>query len=90
MDIKKRATAITGLRRLLAYDEAIGKLHDAGVSEEFLMAIEKNRELMEAINEIAPNIGPGPVADWSCCITVGNPLRELGEEVINPAIREIK
>lgn len=90
MDAKKRAEGIKQVKNALAYDEAIGKLHEAGVGEEFLEAIEKNPELLKAISKIAPDIGPGPVADWSCCITVNSPVKKPGETVINPASNVIK
>ena len=90
MDRKTKQAALVQLRRLISYDEALGKLCEVGISDEFLAAIQKSPELMEAINKIAPDIGPGPVADWSCCITVNDPLHTPGEEVINPIERLIR
>lgn len=85
VNMKKNEAVINELRKVLAYDEALGKLHEAGVAEEFLTAVEKQPELMSAIKKIGPGIGPGPVADWSCCITVSSPIHKPGEDVINPA-----
>lgn len=72
-----REEGIKQLRKFLSYDEAIGKLHEAGVAEEFLKAIDKNPELLNAINKIAPDLGPSPdlLAGWSCCVTVDRPVR---------------
>lgn len=77
----------SGLRKLLALDEAMGKLAEAGLEEQFIRAIEKDPELLQAINKIAPNLSNASSAGWSCCVTVSNPLRRLGDEVINPATR---
>lgn len=75
------------LRKMLALDEAMGKLAEAGLEEEFVRAIEKDPELLQAINKIAPNLSNASSAGWSCCVTVNNPLRRPGEEVINPVVR---
>lgn len=85
MDAKKREAGAQQLKKVLVYDEAIGKLHEAGVGEEFLKAIDENPELLKAIKKIGPDIGPGPMADWSCCITVDHPIKHKGIDVINPA-----
>lgn len=85
VDAKKRDEGIKQFQKALAYDQAIAKLHEAGVGEEFLKAVDKSPELLKAIKKIGPDIGPGPVADWSCCITVSNPIKPPGSEVINPA-----
>lgn len=77
----------SGLRKLLALDEAMGKLAEAGLEVEFVRAIEKDPELLDAINKIAPSLSNASSAGWSCCVTVSNPLRRPGEDVINPAIR---
>jgi hypothetical protein len=70
-------------------DEAIGKLQEAGVADAFLKAINKDPELLRAIQKVAPDFGPGPRADWSCCITVASPLRKPGADVINPAAERV-
>jgi hypothetical protein len=78
---------VSGLRKVLAYDEAVGKLHEAGLSENFVRAIEKDPELLKAIDKLSPDIGVAASPGWSCCVTVSNPLRTAGEEVVNPALR---
>lgn len=78
------------LRKIIAYDEAIGKLQEAGIADTFLKAIDKNPELLKAIQKMAPDFGPGPRADWSCCITVSSPIKKPGEAVINPALERTK
>ena len=77
---------VRNLRKILAFDEAIGKLQDAGLDEEFVRVIEKDPELLKAIQKIAPNLSGAASAGWSCCVTVNSPLRTPGEEVINPAV----
>jgi hypothetical protein len=78
-----RETTLREIRRILAYDEALAKMYDAGIGDEFLTAVTRNKELMEAISKIAPSIGP-IAADWSCCVTVSDPLRRPGKDVILP------
>jgi hypothetical protein len=78
---------MTNLRKVLALDEAMAKLQEAGLEVEFVKAIEKDPELLDAINKIAPNLSGAASAGWSCCVTVNNPLRSPGEEVINPVVR---
>jgi hypothetical protein len=65
----------------------MAKLQEAGLDGEFVRAIERDPDLLKAINKIAPNLSGAASAGWSCCVTVNNPLRTLGEEVINPALR---
>ena len=77
------------LRKIIAYDEAIGKLAEVGVAEEFIKAVDKNPELLKAIQKIAPDFG-GPRGDWSCCITVSSPVKKPGVEVINPVAERLK
>ncbi|HEY9245939.1 MAG TPA: hypothetical protein VIO11_03740 [Candidatus Methanoperedens sp.] len=84
MEAKKKEI-IKQFQRAAAYDEAIGKLQDAGVAEEFLKAVKDNPELLEAVKNIAPDVGPIPLADWSCYVTVSRPLVNRGQTVINPA-----
>jgi hypothetical protein len=74
------------LRKVLAYDAAMAELQEAGLSEAFVRAIEKDEELQKAVNNLAPNLGLAASPGWSCCVTVNNPLRRFGEEVVNPAI----
>jgi hypothetical protein len=80
-----REDFVGSLRRVLAYDQAIGKLQEAGLSEAFVSAIEKDPELLGAIDKLTPSLGLAASPGWSCCVTVNNPLRRPGEEVINPA-----
>jgi hypothetical protein len=81
-----RATIIRDVRKLIAYDEAIAKLQEAGLAEAFMAAVEKDPELLEAINKLAPNLSGAASPGWSCCVTVSNPLRSPGGERINPAV----
>lgn len=74
-------------KKALAYDAAIAKLKEAGLAEKFVAAIEADPSLMQAIEKITPRVPTAPMADWSCCITVGSPLRNPGGEVINPVIK---
>ena len=76
---------VGSLRRVLAYDQAIAKLQEAGLSDAFVKAIEKDSELLEALDKLSPGLGLAASPGWSCCVTVNNPLRRPGEEVINPA-----
>jgi hypothetical protein len=82
-----RQEFVVNLRKVLAYDQAMAKLQEAGLDEEFVRAIEKDPELLQAINKIAPNLSGAASAGWSCCVTVSNPLRSIGDEVINPVVR---
>ena len=77
MDDKEREEGIKQLQKVLAYDEAIGKLEEAGVAVEFLSAIEKNPELLESIKKIAPKFESRMMMEWSSCITVKNPHKPL-------------
>jgi hypothetical protein len=85
--MSERQEFVVNLRKILAYDEAMAKLQEAGLDGEFVRAIERDPDLLKAINKIAPNLSGAASAGWSCCVTVNNPLRTLGEEVINPALR---
>jgi hypothetical protein len=76
---------VGSLRKVLAYDQAIGKLQEAGLSDAFVAAIEKDPDLLDAIDKLTPSLGLAASPGWSCCVTVNNPLRRAGEEVINPA-----
>ncbi len=82
---KTRREALKEVRNFLVYDEALSKLNEIGIADEFLASVENNKELREAISKIAPSIGPIS-ADWSCCVTVSSPLRRPGEAVINPIL----
>lgn len=74
------------VRKVLAYDEAIAKLQQAGLAETFVAAIDKDPELQKSLERLAPGLSSAASPGWSCCVTVNNPLRTAGEEVINPAI----
>jgi hypothetical protein len=75
-----------GVRKVLAYDTAMAHLQEAGLSDAFINAIEKDDELQKAVNSLAPNLGLAASPGWSCCVTVNNPLRRIGDEVVDPAI----
>jgi hypothetical protein len=83
-----REEFVRGLRKVLAYDEAMGKLHEAGLADAFIKAVEQDPDLLGAIDKLSPEIGTAASPGWSCCVTVNNPLRRPGEEVINPAVTE--
>ena len=87
MDTKKKEAGIQQIRKAIAYDEAIGKLHEAGVGDDFIKALDTSPELLKAVKKIGPDIGP--VADWSCCITVSNPVKP-GTAVSNPNPESVK
>ena len=72
--------------RVVAYDEALGKLAEAGIAEAFLVAIKDSPNFHKVFEKADPfeRFGPGPVADWSCCITSANPVRNAKDAVINP------
>jgi hypothetical protein len=72
------------VRRVLAFDEAIGKLRDAGIADQFIAAVEKAPRLRESLEKMAPKLSAAASPGWSCCITVGNPLRSKGGAVVNP------
>ncbi|HEU0142291.1 MAG: hypothetical protein KJZ78_26510 [Bryobacteraceae bacterium] len=74
------------VRKILAYDEAVLKLQQAGLAEAFVTAVEKDPELKASVQKLAPNLTGAASPGWSCCVTVSNPLRSPGEAVINPAI----
>ncbi len=57
------------LRNVLAFDEAMGKLEEAGLADAFVAAIEKDPELQNALKRMAPRTS-AVRADWSCCVTV--------------------
>jgi hypothetical protein len=69
-----RSELIRQARKLLAFDEAIAKLQEAGLEEEFISAIEKDPELLKALDQMAPHITAAASPGWSCCVTVSNPL----------------
>ncbi len=73
------------VRKILAYDEAIAKLQQAGLAESFVAAIDKDVELQKSLEKLAPGLSKAASPGWSCCVTVNNPLRTGIEEVINPA-----
>jgi hypothetical protein len=79
-----REEFVGGLRRVLAYDQAIAHLQEAGLSDTFVKAIEKDPELVAAIDKLTPSLGLAASPGWSCCVTVSNPLRRPGEEVVLP------
>lgn len=73
------------VRRALSFDEAIAKLQEAGMADDFVAAIEKDPALQESLKKMAPNLSNAASPGWSCCVTVNNPLRSPAEAVINPA-----
>jgi hypothetical protein len=76
---------VRGLRKVLAYDEAVGKLHEAGLGDAFVASVQKDPDLMAAIDKLAPELGRAASPGWSCCVTVSNPMLTGGQEIINPA-----
>jgi hypothetical protein len=74
-------------KKFVAFDQAIAHLKKAGLSQQFMKALENDPKLLAAVKKVTPK-GPGPVAaDWSCCITVSKPLHNKYEEVSNPVRR---
>ena len=82
----RRERFVGNLQKVIAYDQAMAKLQEAGLSEAFITAIERDPELLGAINKLTPGLGQAASPGWSCCVTVSNPLRRPGEEVVNPAV----
>lgn len=82
----KSIPAFDEVRKMLAFDDAVAKLHQAGVADAFVSAVEKDADLKASVQKMAPSLTGAASAGWSCCVTVSNPLRTAGEEVINPAI----
>jgi hypothetical protein len=76
---------VRGLRKVLAYDEAVAKLHEAGLGDAFVKSVQKDPDLLAAIDKLAPDLSRAASPGWSCCVTVNNPLLTAGQEVINPA-----
>jgi hypothetical protein len=62
------------VRRVLAFDEAIRKLHDAGIADQFINAVEKDPRLRASLEKMAPKLSAAASPGWSCCVTVNNPL----------------
>lgn len=83
-----REQFVQGLRKVLAYDEAVAKLHEAGLADAFVKAVEKDPDLLSAIDKMAPELGRAASPGWSCCVTVQRPLLRTGEGVVNPAASE--
>jgi hypothetical protein len=81
---REKSLDYNNMRKVIAFDEAISKLKQAGLAEKFVAAIEKDEELVAAIEKITPRDPSGPMADWSCCVTVNDPLRTPIEVIINP------
>ncbi len=52
-----REEFVGSLRRVLAYDQAIANLQEAGLSEAFVTAIEKDPDLLQAIDKLTPSLG---------------------------------
>jgi hypothetical protein len=55
--------------------------------DKFLKTLKSDKKLLAAVKKITP-VGPGPIAgDWSCCVTVSNPLRKRIDEISQPVVR---
>jgi hypothetical protein len=62
-------------KKFLAYDKAIANLKEAGLADVFIRAIEKDPEVMKAVEKLTPaNAARLTRAGWSCCVTVEDPL----------------
>ena len=62
------------VKKLIALDNAIANLKEAGLSEAFIQALEKDPGLMKAVEKMAPKAVMAARPGWSCCITVSRPL----------------
>jgi hypothetical protein len=62
------------VRKFIAFDEAMGKLKEAGLADAFIHALEHDPETMKAVEKLAPKRPSVARAGWSCCITVSKPL----------------
>lgn len=61
-------------KRFIAYDKAMENLREAGLADAFIRAIEKDPEVMKAVEKLAPTSAARMArAGWSCCITVEHP-----------------
>lgn len=75
------------VRNILAFDQAVAKLHEAGLGDEFVAAVERDPKLRASIERISPKLSAAASPGWSCCITVSDPMLTAGGTVINPAKR---
>jgi hypothetical protein len=62
------------VRKFIAYDNAMANLKEAGLADAFIKALEKDPEMMKAVEKMAPKSISAARAGWSCCITVSKPL----------------
>ena len=62
------------VRKFIAYDNAIANLKEAGLADAFIKALEKDPEMMRAVEKMAPKRVSAAAVGWSCCITVSKPL----------------
>ncbi len=69
----QRKAEFDEMRKVLAFDEAMAKLKEAGVAEQFVAAIKKDPELRKSLEKMAPRMSAAASPGWSCCITVSNP-----------------
>lgn len=81
----KRIPEYDDVRAAIAFDEAIAKLHEVGVADAFVAAVEKDAELQKSLAKMLPKMSAAASPGWSCCVTVSNPLRTGIDQVINPA-----
>lgn len=62
-------------KKFIAYDKAMANLKEAGLADVFIRALEKDPEVLKAVEKITPaNAARLSRAGWSCCITVERPL----------------
>ncbi len=71
---KSKQDVLKDARKLLAFDEAVANLREAGLADKFISAIEKDPELLKALEGMAPEMSLASSPGWSCCVTVRNPV----------------
>ena len=62
------------VRKFIAYDKSIANLKEAGLADAFIASIQKDPEVMKAVEKMAPKSLSAARTGWSCCITVSNPM----------------
>jgi hypothetical protein len=87
MASKRPKPEFTEIRNILAFDQAVAKLHEAGLGDEFVAAVERDPKLRASIEKISPKLSAAASPGWSCCITVSDPMLTGKDAVINPAKR---
>ena len=71
---KKTTPEFTEMQKILQFDQAMARLTEAGLADEFVAAIQKHPELQKSLEKMAPKAAAAakPIS-WSCCITVDDP-----------------